>query len=696
MRTIGWQRWSCGLLVSFMVLVNGLEAQSPRGGSAGITRFEIFTIESPIFDGRSFDDVGQYEMIYARAYGEVDPSDQRNAVITDIHLAPRNSNGFVEYSMDVHIIKPVDMTRANGRIIYQINNRGGKSLHVFTAGERGNNPTTAAHAGTGWPMRQGYTFVWSGWEDNRMRPPAGPGDHRVLASLPIARNPDGSSIVEQTIYEHRFEADDGWTVSMVQPGVRNGLKYRAANIDQSQARMLVRNNTRFVGGALIERVEVPKDVWSYVNDSTVYIDRTHPFLAPYDAGAAFEFVYPAIDPIVLGLGFAATRDVISFLRHDASTDNPLGDRIRYAISEGQSQSGRWQRDFIYWGFNEDLGGRKVFEGMMPRIAGSHRIALNARFGDPDATGWSYTRQLLGKMEFPFTYEVRTDPITGRTDGIFARCEVTGTCPNVMQLDTGNEGWLKALNLVTQDGLGNDIELPDNVRAYYFASTQHGMGEPGEAPQFSALCQQIQNPVSDRPHIRALIKALDEWATEGVLPPESRWPRSSDGTFVPSLPQESVGFPKIPGVTYTGWYVPVAAKDSTSLPTRFIPGTEYVVLVPKTDADGNDIAGVRAVEVQVPLATYTGWALRRAPYAENEECGPTGQSIPFPATREEREATGDPRLSIEERYRDYDDYMSRVELAVDDLIRERLVIEEERETLKEAASVMWARLRHPRR
>ena len=292
---------------------------------------------------------------------------------------------------------------------------------------------------------------------------------------------------------------------------------------------------------------MPKDVWSYVNDSTVYIVRTHPFLAPYDAGAAFEFVYPAIDPIVLGLGFAATRDVMSFLRHDASTDNPLGNRIRYAISRRAISERADGRGTSSIGDSTRIWAeRKVFEGMMPRIAGSHRIALNARFGDPDATGWSYTRQLLGKMEFPFTYEVRTDPITGRTDGIFARCEVTGTCPNVMQLDTGNEGWLKALNLVTQDGLGNDIELPDNVRAYYFASTQHGMGEPGEAPQFSALCQQMQNPVSDRPHIRALIKALDEWATEGFLPPESRWPRSSDGTFVPSLPQGERRLPEDPG------------------------------------------------------------------------------------------------------------------------------------------------------
>ena len=673
---------SCARVLSVVVLIPvalgcGLEREVERNAEQGILRFEILEVESPTFEGRTFAEVGQYEKIFARAYGQVDPSDPLNAVITDIDLAPRNSNGMVEYSTDVHIIKPVDMSRGNQGIFYNVNNRGNKTTGVFHE-VGGNNPTTAADGGNGWLMNRGYTLVWSGWEDERIRPP---GNHRVLARLPIARNPDGSSIVEQTIYEQRFDTDDGSTFGTVRPGVRNGLKYSPANLDQSQARMLVRNHTRFVGGPLVERVEVPRDVWSYVDDLTVSINREHAFLEPYDAGAAFEFIYPAKDPIVLGLGFAATRDVISFLRHDPSADNPVQGDIRYALSVGASQSGRWQRDFIYWGFNEDLDGRKVLEGMMPRIAGSHRIALNARFGDPDATGWSYVRQLLGKIEFPFTYEVRTDPITGRTDGIFARCEVTATCPKVMQVDNGNEGWLKALNLLTQDGLGNDIEIPQDVRFYYISSTQHG---PARTPSIPPLCQQLSNPARNQPHVRALFQALDEWATEGVLPPESRWPRSSDGTFVPSLPQESVGFPKIPGVRYTGWYVPVAVKDSTSLPTRFIPGTEYVVLVPKTDADGNDIAGIRPVEVEVPLATYTGWAVRRAPYAEGEECGPTGQYIPFAATRAEREATGDPRLSIEERYRDHADYVARVERAVENLLRERLLLEEDAEEITAAA------------
>jgi hypothetical protein len=641
-------------------------------------RFEILSVESPTFEGMSFGDVGQYEKVFAKAHGEVDPSDPRNARITDIKLAPRNAKGMVEYSTDVHIIKPVNMAKANGRIFFTVANRGNKGIDTFN-GAGGNNPTTVADAGTGMLMRRGYTMVWTGWEDERLRPP---GDHRVLARFPVARNPDGSSVVGLTIYEHVFDTSQEMTFTLVRPGIRDGLKYRAASLDQSKTRLLVRNHSRFVGGPLVERVEVPTSMWSYVDDMTVRINRADPFLARYDAGAAYELIYPAKDPVVLGLGFATTRDVVSFLRHDASAANPLRGAIQYALATGSSQTGRYLRGFTYWGFNEDLAGRKVFEGILPRVAGAHGIALDDRFGDTDATSRSYERDLSSKMEFPFTYENRKDPVSGRTDGLFARCEVTRTCPNVMQMDGGNEAWLKAMNLLSTDGLGRDIALPDNVRLYFIASAPHGGGPPARPTD---ICQQLSNPNDSGPHIRALLIALDEWATRGVRPPESRHPKVSDGTFVPPLPQSAVGYPNIPGARYTGWHIPVAVKDKGGLPYRWIPGKEYVVLVPRTDADGNDVAGIRTVEVQVPVATYTGWALRRAPFAEGEDCGNTGQYIPFPATRAERVASGDPRLSVEERYPNRADYMSKVNQAVTRLVAERLVLEEEAETVEQAAA-----------
>jgi hypothetical protein len=635
---------------------------------ARVNRIEILT-RTAAFGGLSFGTVGPYEKIFARAYGELDPSNPRNALITDINLAPRNANGNVEYSVDLHIVKPVNMAQANRRMFYEVVNRGNKDLDAFN-GEGSNNPETAADAGTGLLMRLGYTMVWSGWEDEGL---VAPGNNRVLARLPIARNPDGTSVVERTMTEQIFDNATGMNIN---------LAYAAANTDKSQARMLVRNHTQFVGGPLVDRVEVPPHVWDYNNERQVRVNRSDPFLAPYDQGAAYEFVYPAKDPQVLGVGLAATRDVVSFLRHDTSDENPLRGGLDYALAYGQSQSGRFLKGFVYWGFNEDENGRLVFEGILPKISGAHAIESNERFGDTNATGRSYQRHLAAKQEFPFTYEVRTDPVSGLTDGIFARCQSTGTCPKVAHMDSGNEAYLKPTALVTTDGLGNDIVLPANVRVYYVGSTQHG---PAARAAPTGTCQQLSNPNQHSPILRALWVALDAWATRGQTPPPSKYARVSDGTLVPTLPQSVQGFPVIPGVRYTGWYNPVDLLDKSTLPPTPVPGKSYTVLVPKTDSDGNEIPGIRTVTTQVPLGTYTGWALRRAPFAENEDCALTGQFIPFAATLAERKASGDPRPSLEERYRNHGAYVSRVAHAANDLVKQRYLLAEDAQRIIEEAA-----------
>lgn len=638
------------------------------GGRPTITRFEILETVSPAYEGQSFGDVGPYEVIYAKAWFAIDPTDPGNALIADIDLAPRNADGMVEYSTDVHISKPVDMSRGSGKMFYEVVNRGGKGNFN---GASEDDLSLAAAAGDGLLMRHGYTMVWSGWEDERLRPR---GERGVVATLPIARNADGSSIVGETIFERIFDntTDSTFTLPF----------YRAASLAQPQARLLVRNHTKWVGGPLVERVEVPRSLWSFVDESTVRIHRADPFFAPYDAGAAFELVYQAKDPTVLGLGYAATRDLVSFLRFDTGESNPLSGAIRYAIATGNSQSGRYLKELVHWGFNEDSQGRQVFEGIMPVVSGAHSMPLNERWGDADATGRSYERELTSKLDFPFTYGVRTDPHTGLTDGLLARCQATDTCPNVIHVDGANEVYLKAHSLVTTDGFGQDIELPPNVRVYQVASIQHG---PAQNASRTATCQQLSNPNKSRPHLRALLLALDGWSTAGTLPPASRYASVGAGTLVPSLPQAGVGFPEIPGVRYTGWSVNAAVKDKTSLPNRFIEGQEYTVLVGKTDADGNELDGIRTVEVQVPIGTYTGWALRRAPFAEGEDCALTGQFIPFARTRAERMASGDPRLSLQERYPTHADYVTKVGQAADRLVAEGLMLEEDAEAIKRAAA-----------
>lgn len=339
------------------------------------------------------------------------------------------------------------------------------------------------------------------------------------------------------------------------------------------------------------------------------------------------------------------------------------------------------KGLVYWGFNEDEDGRKVFEGINPNISGAHAIAINDRFGDSGATARPYERHHIAKMEFPFTYEVLYDPISDQTDGLLRRCRENDTCPKVMHTDGGNEAWIKAHSLVVTDSFGRDVKPPDNVRVFYFASTQHG---PTNNPSFG-ICQQLDNPLPWAPHLKALVVALDDWATRGIEPPKSRHPRVKDGTFAPSLPQSGMGFPVIPGVTYNGLYNHVALLDKSSLPFVHMPGKpEYTVFVPTTDEDGNDIAGLRTPDLEVPLGTHTGLGLRRAPFAENEDCGLDGQYIPFKATKAERLAAGDPRLSIEERYPDHGKYVKAVEKAAKKLVKDRLLLQEDADRIVAAA------------
>ena len=652
--------WSQARAAVFVGVIGCIAGAS----DARVTQLQIVRLESPTFGGMTFGSVGAYEKITARAFGEVDPTLPGNALITDIQFAPRNARGMVEYSTDVVIVKPIDPSKGSGKIFYDVVNRGSNltyaTFNQAPAPSKIAN-TDAAGAGTGLMMRRGYTLVWSGWEDPAI---IGTNANLASASLPIAHNPDGSSIVDKMIVEQIFDNATGTDIP---------LPFAAANLDQNQAYMVVHNHTQFVGGPLVNRVTVPTSVWSYVNNRTVRINRADPFLAPYDQGAAFEFVFPAKDPIVEGLGFAATRDVISFLKHDASTQNPVRNAIQYALGRGDSESGRYLKGFLYWGFNADESGQIVFEGMSPHISGAHAIAANDRFGDANATGRSYQRHLSAKMEFPFTYEVRTNVFTGAVDGIMKRCLASNTCPKIMHTDSGNEPYLKPVSLVTTDGPGNgvtpiDITLPANVRVYTIGSTQHGPANSVSTTP-SGVCQQPGNPNQWAPYVRVLGIELDDWVTRGIAPPTSRYAKVSEGTLV----RTASNFPVIPGVTYTAWYNPVDELDKSVLPNMPIPGKSYTILVPKTDADGNDLPGVRTLDVQVPLATYTGWGLRRAPFAANEDCALTGQYIPFKATQSARTASGDPRASIAERYPTFDTYDNQLISAINQTIQNRLLL-----------------------
>jgi hypothetical protein len=626
---------------------------------ARVTQIVIKSVESPTFNGRSFGAVGQYERISGQIIGEVDPNDRRNAVIVDVGLAPRNPNGTVSYSTDFQILRPIDRTKGNRRLLYEITNRGRtNALEMLNDSPTGNDVDTSGDAGNGFLMRQGYVLLESGWD---VPPPAG---KSFTVTVPVAKNPDGSPITGPATEE--FVIDKGQTPA------RQRLNYPAASPDKSKASLTVRKNYADAP------IPVPESDWDYVDAKLNAVKLTSGNFGgagSFGPTALYELTYIARDPTVVGLGFAAIRDLASFLRNakadDQGTPNPLAGDVQFIYTFCSSQPCRTMHDFVQLGFNETEGAApaKAIDGILNWKAGGSGIFMNYRFGQPVRTHRQHIARWTPEYQFPFADQKLTDTVTGKTDYRLRRCEASQTCPKIFEANSSNEYWAKASSMLQTDSQGHDLGGLDNVRYYLLASFPHGGGNG------RGICAQPRNT------LRALLVDLDAWVTEGEAPPADQLPRVADGTLAPPLPQAGMGFPRIPGITYNGVhhtgdlfdFGPEFDKGILSvLPPRLV-GTPYPVLVPKTDADGNDIAGIRMPEVTVPVATYTGWALRADGL---DGCDAAGQQIAFPKTKAERLASGDPRLSLEERYADHATYVNLVKRAAEDLKAQRLLLDDD--------------------
>ena len=635
-----------------------------------VVRLQI-TRREPFAGGIPFGTTGPYEKLVGTAYLELDPSDPHNTIVQDVKLAPRNGQGMVEYSTDVYILKPVDLRRGNGVLLYDVVNRGNKVALGFNAGAPVNNDPEGA--GDGFLERRGYTIVWSGWQADVL-----PGGGRLTMRVPVARHPDGSTITGTVRAELIVNAvTDTLNLSS---GSFTGLRhasYETASLDNATATLTRRRREAD------PRVPVPNSDWAFADCTSTPFPGTPSTTKiclrnGFQPDLIYELLYTAKNPLVLGLGFTATRDVVSFLRNAPAdgpgTPNPLGGPVRAALMYGASQSGRFMRSFLDLGFNQDAMGRIVFEGIIPHIA-TGRIPLNLRFGQPGRAYGQHEDHLYPGFESPLTWGPVTDPLARRTAFLLARCRQQGACPKIMQTVTATEYWQGRMSLNTTDALGQrDIPIPGNVRVYLFASTQHG---PAAVPA-RGICQQLSNPNPARETARALLVALARWVRGGGEPPPSQIPTLRDGTLVRSN-QGSIGWPDIPGVKYTGapnaltlldFGPQLSSRNISGIvrePPVVVAGRDYVVLVPKVDADGNEIAGVRSTMIQAPLGTHTGWNLRRAGFAEDELCGLTGSYIPFARSKAERIAKGDPRPSLEERYGSHDGYVEAVRRAAGRLV-----------------------------
>jgi hypothetical protein len=710
----GWfGRIAIGLAAAFAFMVVEADAR--------ITHIEI-TKSEPAFGGRSFGDAGAYEHLTGRVTGELDPADPANSGIQDINLAPRNERGMVEYVTNIELLKPADMAKGNRILFFEVNNRGNKlAPGAFNTGVAGGvaERNALSSAGDGWLMGLGYTMVWFGWEmDVR------PGMSRIGMPPIVAHDRDGSAITGTVRSEIITPVPAASMPISLSQQIQN---YPVDSYDSSPTAS-VDNSTPFSDGFLPTltvrtreqdpREPIPNSAWSFgtcEEDAAATPDDKHLcYRDGFKPGRLYELIYRAKDPTVGGLGFVVARDLGAFLRNSEKDDvgavNPVYRPDNLAIIEGSSQSGRMVRSLLALGFNRDEAGRRVFDGAFPHIGGG-LMPLNVRFGQPVRAWGEQTDHLYPAYDFPFTYARQTDPLTQRTGGLFDRCIATDTCPKLFHVATALEMWEGRQSLGLTDPLGRtDVDDPPNVRTYIMASTQHG---PAPLPLASrppfGNCQQQPNPNPQIWTMRALLTAFTAWVRDGVEPPPSAKPSIADGTLVAA---DRVRFPEIPANFYGEVDRPAVsplriydtlhvldfgplyrAEDSSGVIAREPPKVgsgSYGILEMQVDADGNDLAGIRSVFLQTPIGTYTGWNLGRKDRFENGMCNLQGSFIPFAATKAERIAAGDPRLSIEERYPTKETYLSAFKKAATDLVAKRFLLPDDADPLVKSAETEGVR------
>lgn len=655
-------------------------------------------------DGHAFGEAGAYERLSGQVIFRVDPRAEAQQGVTDIEFAPVDENGLVRFQADFCILKPVDLSRGNSRLFFDYGNRGNKrALQFFNDAPPNNDPRALADAGNGFLMRRGYAIAWLGWQGDLL-----PGDGRMLLQVPIATD-QGKPITGITRTE--FIAVEPGTRVFPLSSLVSTRSNPTASLDTRTARLTRRRYTHSA------REEIASEAWSFARieqgggvdnqgiERTVIASDSHVYLpSGFERGWIYELVYQAKDPQVLGLGHVAVRNFVSFLKHGEKTESGISNPLRHGAIEigkayawGRSQTGRCIRDFLHLGFNADERGRRVFDGVMPHVAGAGKMWMNHRFANIVLLpGQEHENHFSPVDRFPFSYAVSTDHFTGKEDGILKRPE---TDPKVIHTDTACEYWHRRASLVHTDTRGNDLALPDNVRVYFWASSQH-FAAPNVPVPTKGLAQTYFNVVATTMLFRACLDGLDAWVSNGTPPPPSRIPRRADGTLV-DVEEWRKAFPAIPGVALPRGPSHLERLDFgpeidkgiiTKEPPEIVPGETYPVLVPAVDADGNDRAGVRAPMVQAPLGTYTGWSLRRREYGHGAMVGITGSYIPLPDTEDERGQTGDPRRSIEARFESPEAYVAAIRTAAESLVAEGLMLAEDIERAV-AEAHDWGRPRH---
>lgn len=595
---------------------------------------------------------GPYERLIGRVYYAVDPKLAANRGITDLALAPTNSEGKVEFSGDLMVWRTKDPRQARGSVFLEVVNRGGpQSLYLISGAEGGEAAPEHWDMGDRFLLEQGFTVVFLGWQFDvtpdqglTLQAPTVPVRGIVRESYPVA----GASFRRSAL----------------------GLSYCAADPQDAAARLTFRTHIDEAGK------EMPRAEWHFgpTGCSVVLPSGFQPGL--YDA------IYRAKNPAVAGLGLAAIRDFASYLKYggraDTLRENPAS--LRHVIGYGYSQSARVLRQFVREGFNADERGRAVYDAMLISSAGSGGASVNHRFAMPGQAGNSVL-SILRPVDLP--------PFTD--DGLLAKGEGAHATPRIFYTFSSTEYWARAGSLTTSPDGKSDVALGPHSRLYFLTGTAHSSGP---FPPVRGGLEHFANFAEQRWVTRALLLDLDAWARSGTEPPSSRYPVVAKRQLVT---RESVRFPKIPGFGFPEYMPQVWRMDyGPEFLTRGIIsieppslGAPYTVLVPQVDADGNDLGGVRLPEVAAPLGTYTGWNIQHPQLRDlHYLAGLLGSFEPFPRTKAERERSGDDRRSITERYSARQDYLGRVEQAARELVKQRLMLADDVPAVLLRAAMMW--------
>jgi hypothetical protein len=657
----------------FAVLIAGALALHAR-----VVRVEVLN-RTDVLDGRSFGDAGSYERIVGRVYFALPVANQHNLAIVDLADAVNLANGEVEFSADFIAIRPKDTRKGNGSMILEVPNRGHSGIVRIVDG---GDWDVQHDAGDAWLLREGFTFVSLGWQWDAT------GTNALKLYAPIAKD-HGKTITGLLRGDLMpYKVTPEIPLGHITGASLGGTEYRAAAPDDPRDVLTVRDSREAV------RTVIPRTEWQFaqmVDGKLVASDRFIHLNGSFQPGKIYEYVYVVADPVVAGTGFAAIRDFASYSKHDPGAIAPA----QRVYGEGISQNGRFLRDFIYQGFNADENGRIALDGVLAHVAGAGRGSFNYRFAQPSRDAQPTSSIFFPTDIFPFTDEPERDPLTGETGGLLDKAKAEGVLPKIFFSLTSYEYWgrVAALIHISADGK-RDVAVSPDVRIYHFTGLQHFSGPvPPAKGTNDMLGQNPESPLPVKYFWRAMIANMDAWVRSDVAPPPSSYPHISDGTLVPL---KQYAFPAIPGVNvpheanaaYRIDFGPGWRKGILSLQPPKV-GKAYPVMVPQVDADGNERDGVKLPEVSVPLATYASWNLRDPSIGAPDQRLPfEGSYLPFFKTAAERTGTGDPRLSIAERYTSREDYLARYTRALDELIQQRWILAEDRGAMIERGGEEW--------